>query len=86
MQWLSAWSGTWMRQSGMPWTLARPLLRTREWLLITAVALAALVTGLTSAVAPGTITGAGAGRCLLAPAAITLIDKRLYTGLPTGTR
>ncbi len=54
--------------------------------LITAVALAALVTGLTSAVAPGTITGADAGLCLLAAAAITLIDKRLYTGLPPGAR
>ena len=54
--------------------------------LITGVALAALVTGLTSAVAPGTITGADAGLCLLAAAAITLIDKRLYTGLPPGAR
>ncbi len=54
--------------------------------LITAVALAALVTGLTSAVAPSTITGADAGLCLLAAAAITLIDKRLYTGLPPGAR
>ncbi len=50
--------------------------------LITAVALAALITGLASAVAPGTITGAGAGLCLLLSAAITLIARRLYTGLP----
>jgi hypothetical protein len=34
--------------------------------LLIAVALAALVTGLASAVAPSTITGAGAGLCLLA--------------------
>ena len=46
------------------------------------MALAALVTGLTSAVAPGTITGAGAGLCLLVFAAITLIARRLYTGQP----
>jgi hypothetical protein len=48
--------------------------------LISAVALAALITGLTSAVAPGTVTGAGAGLCLLVSAAITLIARRLYTG------
>ncbi|MGH3257981.1 MAG: hypothetical protein ACRDOU_21745 [Streptosporangiaceae bacterium] len=54
--------------------------------LITAVALAALVTGLTSAVAPGTVTGSGAGLCLLVSAALTLIVKRFYTGLPPGTR
>jgi hypothetical protein len=54
--------------------------------LISAVALAALVTGLTSAVAPGTITGAGAGLCLLVSAAITLFAQRLYTGLPPGPR
>jgi hypothetical protein len=48
--------------------------------LITAVALAALVIGLTSAVAPGTITGAGAGLCLLITAAITLIARWFYTG------
>jgi hypothetical protein len=50
--------------------------------LITAVAVAALVVGLTSAVAPSTVTGAGAGLCLLITAAITLIAKRFYTGLP----
>jgi hypothetical protein len=49
--------------------------------LISAVAMAALVIGLTSAVAPGTITGAGAGLCLLITAAITLIARRFYTGL-----
>lgn len=54
--------------------------------LITAVALAALVIGLTSAVAPGTITGAGAGLCLLITAAITLIARRFYTGLLPGPR
>ena len=52
--------------------------------LITAVALAALVIGLTSAVAPSTITGAGAGLCLLITAAITLIARRFYTGLLPG--
>ena len=50
--------------------------------LISAVALAALITGLVSAVAPGTITGAGAGLCLLLSAAITLITRRLYTDQP----
>jgi hypothetical protein len=50
--------------------------------LISAVALAALITGLESAVAPGAITGAGAGLCLLISGAFTLIVRRLYTGLP----
>lgn len=54
--------------------------------LITAVAATALLVGLTSAVAPSTITGAGAGLCLLVSAAITLILKGLYTRPPAGTR
>jgi hypothetical protein len=54
--------------------------------LITAVAAAALVVGLTSAVAPSTITGTGAGLCLLVTAAITLILKSLYTRRPADTR
>jgi hypothetical protein len=50
------------------------------------VAATALVVGLTSAVAPSTVTGAGAGLCLLVSAAITLILKSLYTRRPADTR
>lgn len=54
--------------------------------LITAVAAAALAASLISAVASGTITGAGAGLCLLVSAAITLILNSLYTWRPADTR
>lgn len=49
--------------------------------MMTAVAAAALVVGLTSAVAPSTIAGAGAGVCLLVYAAITLFAKRFYSAV-----
>jgi dipeptide/tripeptide permease len=53
-------------------TPQNPRLRPLGVLLI-AVAAAALVTGLTSAVAPSTVTGAGAGLCLLAFGFATLL-------------
>jgi len=46
--------------------------------LITAVAGAALVVGLTSTLLPANVTGPGAGLCLLVSGAITLVDKRFY--------
>jgi dipeptide/tripeptide permease len=56
-------------------TPQNPRLRPLGVLLI-AVAAAALVTGLTSAVAPSTVTGAGAGLCLLAFGFATLLAGR----------
>jgi len=56
-------------------TLQNPTLRPLGVLLI-AVAAAALVAGLTSAVAPSTVTGVGAGLCLLAFGLATLLAGR----------
>jgi len=56
-------------------TRQNPALRPLRALLI-AVAAAALVTGLASAVAPSTVTGAGAGLCLLAFGLATLLAGR----------
>jgi len=47
--------------------------------LVTAVAVGALVVGLASTIAPGTITGSGAGLCLLTSAVVTLLNKVFYT-------
>jgi len=47
--------------------------------LVTIVAAAALVVGVTTDVAPGTIAGSGTGLCLLGSAAVTLVDRRRYT-------
>ncbi|MDI9950659.1 MULTISPECIES: hypothetical protein [unclassified Rhodococcus (in: high G+C Gram-positive bacteria)] len=44
--------------------------------LLVVVAAAGLVVGLTTTVAPGTVTGIGAGGCLLAAAVLTLAGKR----------
>jgi hypothetical protein len=49
-----------------------PTLRPLGVLLVT-VAAAALVVGLASAVAPSTVTGPGAGLCLLAFGVVTLM-------------
>jgi len=43
-------------------------------LLVTAVAAAALIVGLTTTVIPSTITGVGTGLCLLVAAALTLTN------------
>jgi hypothetical protein len=62
-------------------TLQNPTLRPLGGLLI-AVAAAALVAGLASAVAPSTVTGAGAGLCLLAFGAATLLAGRQRAATP----
>jgi hypothetical protein len=65
--------------AGSPWpwlasTLANRSLRLLGVLLI-AVAAAALATGLASGTAPSTVTGAGAGLCLLAFGVATLLIR-----------
>ena len=62
-------------------TLQNPTLRPLGMLLI-AVAAAALVVGLTSAVAPSTVTGPGAGLCLLAFGLATLLIGDSGRGSP----
>lgn len=52
--------------------------------LVTAVAVVALVVGSASGVAPGTVTGVGAGWCLLGSAALTLADRNSYSRRLTG--
>ena len=59
----------------VPLALANRSLRLLGVLLI-GVAAAALATGLASATAPSTITGAGAGLCLLAFGLATLLTAR----------
>ena len=50
---------------------------------IPGVAAAALATGLASATAPSTVTGAGAGLCLLAFGLVTLLAGRPLYGDPS---
>ncbi|SED09945.1 hypothetical protein SAMN04490220_3495 [Rhodococcus jostii] len=57
--------------------------------LLVVVAATGLVTGLTTTVAPGTVTGAGAGGFLLAAAILTLVERRFSgrrTPEPVGQR
>jgi len=61
--------------------LANPSLRPLA-ALITAAAAAALVVGLSSTVAPSTITGPGAGLCLLAFGVATLLNCLYAHGQP----
>jgi hypothetical protein len=63
-------------------SLQNPTLRPLGALLI-AVAAAALVTGLASAVAPSTVTGVGAGLCLLAFGLATLLAGGHGRGNPS---
>jgi dipeptide/tripeptide permease len=56
-------------------TLQNPTLRPLGALLA-AVAVAALVVGLASAVAPSTVTGLGAGLCLLSFGFVTLLVNK----------
>jgi len=76
-QWIPVWVcfGVGAHFFPLASTLQNPTLRPLGGLLI-AVAAAALVAGLTSAVAPSTVTGAGAGLCLLAFGFATLLAGR----------
>ena len=73
-QWVPVWIcfGVGVHFFPLASTLQNPTLRPLGALLI-AVAAAALVTGLASAVAPSTVTGVGAGLCLLAFGLATLL-------------
>ena len=73
-QWIPVWIcfGVGVHFFPLASTLQNPTLRPLGVLLI-AVAAAALVTGLASAVAPSTVTGPGAGLCLLAFGLATLL-------------
>jgi len=73
-QWVPVWIcfGVGAHFFPLATTLQNPTLRPLGALLI-AVAAAALVTGLVSAVAPSTVTGVGAGLCLLAFGVATLL-------------
>ena len=61
-----------------------PVLRDRGLIvlgvLLILVAAGALLVGLTTGVAPGTVTGVGAGVCLLIWAVSALLDRSLYPG------
>jgi hypothetical protein len=76
-QWIPVWIcfGVGAHFFPLATTLGNPALRPLGGLLI-AVAAAALIVGLTTAVAPSTITGAGAGLCLLAFGIATLACNR----------
>jgi hypothetical protein len=76
-QWIPVWVcfGVGAHFFPLASTLQNPTLRPLGGLLI-AVAAAALVAGLASAVAPSTVTGAGAGLCLLAFGFATLLAGR----------
>lgn len=76
-QWVPVWIcfGVGAHFFPLATTLQNPTLRPLGVLLI-AVAAAALVTGLATAVAPSTVTGVGAGLCLLAFGFATLLAGR----------
>ncbi len=75
-QWVPAWIcfGVGVHFFPLASTLDNPSLRPLGILLI-AVAAAALIAGLASTVAPSTITGPGAGLCLLAFGLATLLIR-----------
>jgi hypothetical protein len=83
-QWVPAWIcfGVGLHFFPLATTLQNPSLRPLGALLI-AVAAAALVTGLTTAVAPSTVTGVGAGLCLLAFGLATLLAGGHARGDPS---
>jgi hypothetical protein len=72
-QWVSVWIcfGVGLHFFPLAWALDNPSLRPLG-VLLAAVAIAALIAGLTSTVAPSTVTGLGAGLCLLAFGLATL--------------
>ena len=73
-QWIPVWIcfGVGVHFFPLASTLQNPTLRPLGALLV-AVAAVALVAGLATAVAPSTVTGAGAGLCLLASGLATLL-------------
>ena len=73
-QWIPVWIcfGVGVHFFPLALTLQNPTLRPLGALLV-AVAAVALVAGLATAVAPSTVTGAGAGLCLLASGLATLL-------------
>jgi hypothetical protein len=73
-RWVPVWIffGVGVHFFPLAWALQNPTLRPLGVLLV-AVAAAATVVGLTSAVAPSTVTGPGAGLCLLAFGLATLL-------------
>ena len=75
-QWIPVWIcfGVGVHFFPLAGVLGNPTLRPLGALLI-AVAAAALIAGLTTAVAPSTITGVGAGLCLLAFGIATLAHR-----------
>jgi hypothetical protein len=75
-QWVAVWIcfGVGVHFFPLAAALENPSLRPLGMLLI-AVAATALIAGLASTVAPSTITGAGAGLCLLAFGLATLLDR-----------
>jgi hypothetical protein len=83
-QWIPVWIcfGVGLHFFPLASALHNPTLRPLG-VLLTAVAAAALVAGLASAVAPSTVTGLGAGLCLLAFGLATLLIRgpRPVTGL-----
>jgi hypothetical protein len=83
-QWVPVWIcfGVGVHFFPLASALQDPTLRPLGALLI-AVAAAALVTGLASAVAPSTITGVGAGLCLLAFGFATLLTGGHGRGHPS---
>jgi hypothetical protein len=83
-QWTPAWIcfGVGVHFFPLASTLQNPALRPLGALLI-AVAVAALVVGLASAVAPSTVTGLGAGLCLLAFGLATLLIGGPRPGSPS---
>jgi hypothetical protein len=87
-QWIPVWicAGVGVHFFPLATTLANRSLRLVGVLLI-GVAAAALATGLASATAPSTVTGAGAGLCLLAFGLATLLAGRpLYGDSSDGLR
>jgi hypothetical protein len=75
-QWTPVWicAGVGVHFFPLATTLQNPTLRLLGMLLV-AVAAAALVVGLVSAVEPSTVTGLGAGLCLLAFGLVTLLIR-----------
>jgi hypothetical protein len=86
-QWIPVWIcfGVGVHFFPLASALRNPTLRPLG-VLLAAVAAAALVAGLVSAVTPSTITGLGAGLCLLAFGLATLLSRASSEGSPQPVR
>lgn len=85
-QWIPVWvcAGVGLHFGPLAWVFKEGSLLVLA-AMVTLTAALAVVVGLTTNIAPGTVAGAGAGLCLLVSAMVTLVARRFYSARPTAT-